>query len=46
MKELSETGHIDRDLYEVFVSSKVYEDYAEQYMNPEQIDDVNPEDYL
>lgn len=46
LKELSETGHIDRDLYEVFVSSKVYEDYAEQYMNPEQIDDVNPEDYL
>ncbi|MBP3346306.1 MAG: HD domain-containing protein [Alphaproteobacteria bacterium] len=46
LKELSETGHIDRDLYEVFVSNKVYEDYAEQYMNPEQIDDVNPEDYL
>ncbi len=46
LKELSETGHIDRDLYEVFVSNKVYEDYAQQYMNPEQIDDVNPEDYL
>ena len=46
LKEMSETGHIDRDLYEVFINNKVYEDYARQYMNPEQIDNVNPEDYL
>ena len=46
LKEMSENGHIDRDLYEVFINSKVYEDYAHQYMNPEQIDNVNPEDYL
>ena len=46
LKEMSENGHIDKDLFHIFVKSKVYEDYAKEYMYPEQIDDVNPEDYL
>lgn len=46
MQEMKNTGHIDPDLFEVFVTSRVYEDYAQQYMNPEQIDEINPEDYL
>ncbi len=33
--------HIDPDIFDVFVSKKVYLSYAEKHLNPEQIDDVN-----
>lgn len=46
MQHMKNSGHIDPDLYEVFIRSKVYEEYAAQYISPEQIDTVNPEDYL
>ena len=46
MKNMRDTGHIDPDLYRVFISNEVYMEYAEQYIAPEQIDDVKPEDYL
>lgn len=46
MQGMKNSGHIDPDLYEVFIRNKVYLDYAEQYVSPEQIDEVNPEDYL
>ncbi|MDR1026278.1 MAG: HD domain-containing protein [Lactobacillus sp.] len=46
MKHMKNTGHIDSDLYEVFIKNKVYMDYVEQYVSPEQIDDINPENYL
>ncbi|MCL2085907.1 HD domain-containing protein, partial [Candidatus Saccharibacteria bacterium] len=46
MKHMKNSGHIDPDLFEVFIKSKVYMDYADQYVSPEQIDDINPEDYL
>ena len=35
-------GHIDPDLFDVFVREKVYLRYAEQFLDPEQIDDVDP----
>jgi hypothetical protein len=34
-------GHVDPDLFDVFVREKVYLRYAEQFLDPEQIDDVN-----
>ena len=34
-------GHVDPDLFDVFINEKVYLKYAEQFMNPEQIDDVD-----
>ncbi|MCX7891133.1 MAG: GAF domain-containing protein [Burkholderiales bacterium] len=34
-------GHIDPDLFDVFVRRKVYLRYAEQFLDPEQIDDVD-----
>ena len=46
MKKMKENGHIDPDLYKVFITSKVYQDYAEQYISPQQIDEINPDDYL
>lgn len=46
MQHMKNTGHIDPDLYEVFIRNRVYADYAEQYISPAQIDEVNPEDFL
>ena len=46
MKHMKDSGHIDPDLYEVFIRSGVYKEYAEQYIAKEQIDEINPEDYL
>ena len=34
-------GHIDPDLFDVFIREKVYARYAEQFMDPEQIDEVD-----
>lgn len=46
MQEMKNNGHIDPDLYKVFIAGKVYLDYAEQYISPKQIDEINPDDYL
>jgi HD-GYP domain-containing protein (c-di-GMP phosphodiesterase class II) len=35
-------GHIDPDLFDVFMWEKVYETYARDFMPPEQIDEVDP----
>ena len=34
-------GHVDPDLFDVFIREKVYLKYAEKFMNPDQIDDVD-----
>ena len=34
-------GHIDPDLFDVFVRKRVYRRYAEMFLDPEQIDDVD-----
>jgi HD-GYP domain-containing protein (c-di-GMP phosphodiesterase class II) len=34
-------GHIDPDLFDVFIREKVYLDYARQFLLPEQIDEVD-----
>ncbi len=38
--------HIDPDLFDLFLTSGVYLEYAKIYLKPEQIDDVNVADYL
>jgi HD-GYP domain-containing protein (c-di-GMP phosphodiesterase class II) len=35
-------GHIDPDLFDVFMWEKIYEKYAGQFLDPEQIDQVDP----
>lgn len=35
-------GHIDPDLFDLFVRERIYELYARDYMKPEQIDMVDP----
>jgi len=34
-------GHIDPDLFDIFIRNKVYLRYAEQFLDPEQIDEVD-----
>ena len=34
-------GHIDPDLFDVFVRERLYQKYAEQFLDAEQIDDVD-----
>ena len=38
--------HVDPDLFDLFLTSGVYLDYAKKFLSPEQIDDVNIEEYL
>ncbi len=41
MKKMCENNHIDKDLYVVFIESKVYLEYAKQHLKPQQIDEVD-----
>jgi len=38
--------HIDADLFDLFLTSGVYRQYAEKYLKPEQIDEVDISQYL
>ena len=40
LENFSKNGHIDPDLFDVFVKQKVYLRYAEQYLDASQIDEV------
>jgi HD-GYP domain-containing protein (c-di-GMP phosphodiesterase class II) len=39
--KFKEGGHIDPDLFDVFIREKVYLTYAKQFLSPEQIDQVD-----
>ncbi|MGD8843725.1 MAG: HD domain-containing phosphohydrolase [Gammaproteobacteria bacterium] len=43
---LSQDAHIDPDLFRLFLESGVWRTYAERYLKPEQIDDVDINEYL
>jgi HD-GYP domain-containing protein (c-di-GMP phosphodiesterase class II) len=38
--------HIDKDLFNLFLTSGLYHKYAEAHLNPEQCDDVDINNYL
>ncbi len=38
LKNMKENGHIDPDLYEVFIEKKIYKKYADEFVATEQID--------
>ncbi|ALO42155.1 HD domain-containing phosphohydrolase [Pseudoalteromonas phenolica] len=40
MSKMTEHKHLDPDLFEIFLKSGVYMNYAQQFLKPEQIDDV------
>jgi hypothetical protein len=33
--------HIDPDIFEIFIRERVYLDYAEEFLDPEQIDEID-----
>lgn len=39
LEEMRDEGHIDGDLFEMFVRDKVYLRYAAEYMHPDQVDE-------
>jgi len=39
--KMREGGHIDPDLFDIFVRDKVYLRYAQEFLDPEQIDEVD-----
>lgn len=41
MARMSHDGHIDPDLFELFLTSGIYRQYAGMYLLPDQIDDVD-----
>ena len=41
MQRFKQNGHIDPDLFDVFVAEKIYLRYAEQFLDPWQIDEIN-----
>ncbi|MEY4099253.1 MAG: hypothetical protein RL300_424 [Pseudomonadota bacterium] len=40
MVKMKEEGHIDPDLFDVFIQQGVYQRYAQEFVNPAQIDEV------
>jgi len=40
LQQFRDNGHIDPDVFDVFVKQQVYRRYGEQFLNPEQLDDV------
>jgi HD-GYP domain-containing protein (c-di-GMP phosphodiesterase class II) len=40
MQSMKEDGHIDPDLYDVFMKERIYMRYALEYLDPGQIDDL------
>ncbi|MBS1197379.1 MAG: metal dependent phosphohydrolase [Proteobacteria bacterium] len=46
MARMKKEGHIDPNLFDLFLTSGIYRDYAERYLQPEQIDAVKITDYL
>ena len=43
MHKLRLGGHIDPDIFDIFVNEGVYRRYGEEFLNPWQIDEVNPQ---
>lgn len=46
MSFMAKDGHIDSDLFKLFLTSGVYSQYATQCLKPEQIDEVDIEKYI
>jgi len=41
LDKMSTEGHVDPDLFDVFVHEKVYLEYGRDFLNPEQLDEVD-----
>ncbi|MEP1469922.1 MAG: HD domain-containing phosphohydrolase [Halieaceae bacterium] len=46
LHKMVEDEHIDRDCFELFVRNGVYKDYAQRFLDPSQVDDVDVSKYI
>ncbi|MDD9876729.1 MAG: HD domain-containing protein, partial [Magnetovibrio sp.] len=46
MSFMKKDAHIDEDLFELFLTSGIYKEYAERFLDPSQIDEVDISEYL
>lgn len=46
MGYMKKDNHIDPDLFELFLTSGIYKQYGEEYLQPDQIDEVDISSYL
>lgn len=46
LSKFKEEGHIDPDIFDLFLRSGIYREYAERYLRPEQVDEVDISKYL
>lgn len=46
LKSMTMNGHLDPDLYRIFINKKVWLDYANKFLLPEQLDISDASDYL
>lgn len=46
LQTMKNKKQIDADIYHIFVKKQIFMKYAKQYLAPEQIDDININDYL
>ncbi|MDF1748410.1 MAG: GAF domain-containing protein [Alphaproteobacteria bacterium] len=42
---MAKDSHVDPELFDLFLTQRIYEGYAQKYLTPEQIDSVDPEDF-
>ena len=46
LSRMAKEGHIDTDIFNLFLRSGIYLEYAKQYLSPKQMDEIAIEDYL
>jgi len=46
MSFMKKDAHIDSDLFELFLTSGIYKEYAERFLDPAQIDEVDISEYV
>ena len=46
MSSMSEDAHIDDELFKLFLTSGVYKEYADRFLDPSQIDEVDISEFV
>ena len=46
LSSMVKNRHLDKDVFKLLLTSRIYIDFAKKYLNDEQIDDVDIEQYI
>ena len=41
LARMRDDGHVDKDVFDLFLSTGIYRDYAERFLDPDQIDEID-----